>query len=163
MDGPRRGGAGVSPLRRIRLGELLATLGAACVIVALVLPWYGGAPGAPGADASGRLGAWSTFGPTIVLLLIAAAGALFLLFANLFERTTAPAVAGAVWSTLFGLIASICAIVRLFERPHGADSLLIGAWLAFAGALLILGGSWQSMRDERPELYSPASVPARKL
>ncbi|HEY1690466.1 MAG TPA: hypothetical protein VGF95_16555 [Solirubrobacteraceae bacterium] len=150
-------------LRRIRLGELLATLGAACVIVALILPWYGGAVGAAGADASGRLGAWSTFGPTIVFLLIAAAGGLFLLLANVFERTTAVPVASAIWSTLFGFVASICAIVRLCERPHGASGLLVGAWLAFAGALLILGGSWQSLRDERPELYGPTNVPVRKL
>lgn len=153
----------MSRLRRVRLGELTALLGAACVIVALALPWYGGALGAAGADAVGRLGAWSTFGPTIVFLLLGAAAALCLLLVNVFERTTAAPVAAAVWSTLFGLIASICAIVRLLERPDGASGLLAGAWLAFAGALLILAGSWQSMRDERPELYEGVNAPARKI
>ena len=56
---------------------------------------------------------------------------------------------------------AIAAVVRLLERPDHAGSLCAGAWLAFAGALLILAGAWQSMRDERPSLYEPAMPPAQ--
>ncbi len=150
-------------LGRIRLGELMALAGAICVIVALTQPWYGGANPAQGADAAGRLDAWSSFGPAVVLLMIACVVALALVLATVFERSTALPVASAVWSTFFGLIATIAAIVRLLERPDGASGLEAGAWLGLAGAVLILAGGWQSMRDERPELYAAADAEHRRL
>jgi hypothetical protein len=145
----------LSRLRRVRLGELVALAGAACIIVALALPWYGGAVGVAGAGAPGRLGAWSTFGPTIVFLMIGAAVALVLVLVNVFERTTAAPVAAAVWTTFFGFVASICALIRVLERPDGATGLQVGAWLALAGALASMIGGWVSMRDERSSLYEP--------
>jgi hypothetical protein len=41
--------------------------------------------------------------------------------------------------------------------------LCAGAWLALVGAVLILAGSWQSMRDERTSRYPPATPEPRKL
>lgn len=153
----------MSRLRRVRLGELMALAGAICVIVSLTQPWYAGASPAQGANAAGQLDAWSSFGPAIVLLMIACILALVLVLATIFERSTALPVASAVWCTLFGLIATIAAIVRVLERPDGASGLEAGAWLALAGAILILAGGWQSMRDERPELYAPADAEHRQL
>lgn len=153
----------MSRLRRVRLGESMALAGAVCAIVSLTQHWYGGANPAQGADAAGRLDAWSSFGPAIVLLIIACAVALLLVLATIFERSTALPVASAVWSTLFGLIATIAMIVRVLERPDGATGLQAGAWLALAGAVLILAGGWQSMRDERPELYAPTDAEHRRL
>lgn len=157
------GGNRAKGLWRLRLGELVCLGGAICVIVALSLPWYGGASGATGADAAGRLDAWATFGPTIVLLMIACLVALLLVVVTVFERSTALPVATAVWATLFGLIAVIAAIVRLLERPDGSSSLEIGAWLALIGAIAMLTGGWLSMRDERTELYEPADAQRREL
>ncbi len=153
----------MSRLRRVRLGELMALVGAVCIIVSLTQPWYGGSNPAQGANSAGQLDAWSSFGPTIVLLIIACVLALLLVLASIFERSTALPVASAVWCTLFGLIASIAAIVRVLERPDGASGLEAGVWLALAGAILILAGGWQSMRDERPELYAAADVEHREL
>jgi hypothetical protein len=62
-----------------------------------------------------------------------------------------------VWGTLFGIVGVIAALVRVLERPEGATMLCAGAWLARAGALLVAGGSWQSMRDERTSRYPPAT------
>ncbi|MFZ1153757.1 MAG: hypothetical protein WAN93_02510 [Solirubrobacteraceae bacterium] len=135
-------------LTRLRLGELIALAGAVCVIVALTLPWY--------ENLEGKLNAWETFGLGVVLLMLAAAAALVLVLTTVTERSTALPVAAAVWSTLFGAIGVLAAIVRLLERPHSAFSLCAGAWLALAGAVLILAGSWQSLRDERTGLYPPA-------
>jgi hypothetical protein len=137
----------------MRAGELLALLGAACVIVSLFEPWYEGA--------SGRLDAWDTFGPAVVLLIAAACAALALAISTLTERSAALPVALGVWSVLLGLIAVIAAIVRVLERPDHATSLCFGAWLALAGAVAILAGSWQSMRDERTSLYDPATPEPR--
>ncbi len=138
-------------LRRLRSGELLALAGAICVIVSLFEPWY--------ENSLGKLSAWDTFGPALVLLIAAAAAALGLVISTITERSTALPVAAAVWSTLLAFIAVIAAIVRLIERPEHATSLCAGAWLALAGAILMLLGSWQSMRDERPSLYEPAQPP----
>jgi hypothetical protein len=140
-------------VRRLRLGELLALAGAACVIVSLWLPWY--------ENAAGKLGAWDTFGPGLVLLIAAAAAALGLVVSTVTERSTALPVAAAVWSTLLGMAAVIAALVRVLERPEHATSLCAGAWLALAGAILMLAGSWQSIRDERASLYEPAQPPAQ--
>lgn len=138
-------------LRRLRLGELLALAGAICVIVSLFLPWY--------ESSLGKLSAWDTFGPALVLLIAAAAAALGLVLSTMTERSTALPVAAAVWSTLFGIVAVIAAVVRVLERPEHATRLCAGAWLALAGAILMLVGSWQSMRDERGSMYEPAEPP----
>ena len=140
-------------MRRLRLGELLALAGAICVIVSLFLPWY--------ENAAGKLSAWDTFGGTLVLLIAAAAAALGLVISTMTERSTALPVASAVWSTLFGIIAVVAAIARVLERPEHATSLCAGAWVALAGAVLMLVGSWQSMRDERGSLYEPAQPPVQ--
>ncbi len=142
-------------LKRIRPGELLAAAGAVCLIVSLTLPWY--------ATPEGNLDAWSTFGPTVVLLILAAIAALALLLATITERTPALPVATAVWSVLFGLLAVVAALVRVLERPDHATSLCAGAWLALLGAVAVLLGSWQSLRDVRTSRYEPASPEARRL
>lgn len=157
------GGNRAKGVRRLRLGELVCFGGAICLILSLTLPWYGGANGAAGADAAGRLDAWATFGPTIVLLAIACVVALLLGIVTVFERSTALPVAVAVWATLSGLIAVIAAIVRLLERPGGSSSLQIGVWLALIGAIAVFVGGWLSMRDERTELYEPADAQRREL
>ena len=142
-------------LTRIRLGELLATAGAICLVVSLTLPWY--------ENAEGKLDAWSTFGPAVVLLILAAIAALVLLLATVAERTPALPVAAAVWGVLFGALATVAALVRVLERPDHATSLCAGAWLALVGAVAVLLGGWQSIRDERTSRYAPAMPEARRL
>jgi hypothetical protein len=142
-------------LSRLRLGELAALLGAACIVVSLTMRWYE----AP----SGNLSAWDTFGPAVALLMLAALVALVLVLVTVAERSTAFPVAAAVWGTLFGIVAVMAAVVRLLERPDSATALCAGAWLAFVGALLIAAGSWQSMRDERTSGYPPAEPEPRDL
>jgi hypothetical protein len=142
-------------ISRMRLGELAVLVGAGCVIAALAMRWYE----AP----SGNLTAWDTFGPAVVLLMLAALAGLVLVLSTVTERSPALPVAAAVWSTFFGIVAVIAALVRLIERPDGATALCAGAWLAFVGALLIAAGSWQSMRDERTSRYPPTSPEPRDL
>jgi hypothetical protein len=139
--------------RRLRGGELLALAGAACIVVSLLLPAYEGP--------SGKLSAWDTFGAAVVLQLLAACAALWLFASTLLERGTAMPVAAGVWSVALGLIAAIAATVRLLERPDHAARLCAGAWVAFAGALAILAGSWHAMSDEHRSLYPPATPQPR--
>ena len=140
-------------LTRLRLGELGVLLGVVGIVVALTLPWY--------ENAGGKLSAWATFGFAVILLILAALVGLVLVIATVTERSTALPVAAAVWSTLFGTLAVLAAIVRLLERPDHAFSLCAGAWVALAGAVLIAVGSWQSIRDERTGLYPPAKPEPR--
>jgi hypothetical protein len=142
-------------LRRLRPGELLAAAGAICLIVALALPWY--------ENAEGKLSAWSTFGPAVVLLILATIAALVLFFATLAERSPGLPVAAGVWSVVLALIGLVAAIVRVLEHPDHATSLCAGAWLALVGAVAMLVGSWLSMSDERTSLYEPARPEARRL
>jgi hypothetical protein len=103
---------------RLRLGELAALAGVVCIALALALPWY--------QTAAERLDAWSTFGAAIVLLMLAALAALALVAATATERSTALPVAAAVWSTLFGLIATVAAVIRALELPQRASGTCAG-------------------------------------
>lgn len=141
-------------LGKVRGGELLALLGALCVIASTTLYWYEGSQ-------AGLLDAWDTFGPAVVLLLLAAAGALVMLASALVERSTAAPVTASVWAVPLSIAGVIAAVVRLLERPEHATGLCAGPWLAFAGSLAILAGAWRSIGDERGSLYPPATPEAR--
>jgi uncharacterized membrane protein HdeD (DUF308 family) len=119
-----------------------------------LLPWYEG-------SSSGTLDAWDTFGPGMVLLLVAAAAALWLFISALTERSTALPVVAAVWGVPLGIAGLIAAIVRVLERPDHATDVCAGAWLALAGAVAILIGVWHAVRDERGSLYAAATPETR--
>jgi hypothetical protein len=138
---------------RVRAGELLALAGAICTIVGLFERNY--------ERPSGALDAWHTFGVGVVLLLLASAAAIGLFALTVLERSPALPVAAEVTAIILALAASIAAVVRVLERPDGATEVCFGAWLALAGALAMLLGSWQSLRDEHSSLYSPATPPPR--
>jgi zinc transporter ZupT len=140
--------------RRMRAGELLALAGATCVLISMFVPSYE-------APRRGALDAWNTFGTGVVLLLLAASAALWLLFSALTERSTAVPVVAGVWCLTLGLVALIAALVRLLERPDHATSVCAGPWLALVGAAAILTGGWQSIHDERRSLYAPANPEPR--
>ena len=139
--------------RAPRAGELLALAGAVCVIVAMFLPWYQGA--------TGRLDAWETFGPAVVLLLLAAGAGLWLFASTVTERSTALPVAVGVWTVVLGVIGLVSAIVRLLERPDHSTQLCAGPWLALVGTLAVLVGAWLSLKDERVSTYEAASPTPR--
>jgi hypothetical protein len=138
---------------RLRGGELLALVGAACVVVSIFLRNY--------ENASGELTGLETFGPALALMLIAAAAGLVLAAATVTERSSALPVAAAVWTAVLGLVAVIAALVRVLERPQHATMVCAGAWLALAGAVAIFAGAWLSMHDERTSLYDAASPERR--
>jgi hypothetical protein len=134
---------------------VLAAAGAVCMIVALALPSY--------ENAAGKLSAWSTFGPAVVLLILATIAALVLFFATIAERSPGLPVAAGVWSVVLALIAVIAAIIRVLERPDHASTLCAGTWLALVGTVAMLAGSWWSISDERTSLYEPATPEPRRL
>ena len=140
-------------LGRVRAGELVALAGAALIVVSLFERWYEGP--------AGTLDAWDTFGPAVVLLLLVAIAAVALFAVNVAERAPVIPVVVEVAAIPLAVAATIAAVVRVLERPDGATSVCIGAWLALAGAVAVLVGTWYAMRDEHRGLYPPATPAPR--
>ncbi len=140
-------------LTRLRLGELLATVGAIALAVLTFLPWF--------STPSGNVTAWDEFGVVDVLIVLVVVCALTLTVTTVTERTTALPVASAVWTTLFAVISTIAILVWVIVRPGDATGNCAASWLGLAASALILVGAWQSMRDERIGRYLPDDTPRR--
>jgi hypothetical protein len=112
--------------RRIDAGEIVAALGGLLVLVALFLDWYG--------DTTG----WGAFELVDLLLAALALGALAIAASSfgagwpLSPRTLVP----------IGLALLVIVAVQLGDRPPAVEDgdLDAGAWLALAGAALVLIG-----------------------
>lgn len=141
-------------LTRLRSGELLATLGAVALVALSFLPWYRASSGA-------LLTAWDNFGVVDVMIVIVVVGALTLAVATITERSPALPVSTAVWITPLALIASLAIFIGLLDKPDHAVALRPASWLSLIAALAVLAGAWQSLRDERTELYQPAEPEPR--
>jgi hypothetical protein len=138
-------------IRRLRRGELITLAGIVLLVVSLFVPTYD--------SPAGQLTAWDTFGAAVALELAGVFAGLALVVSALTERSTALPVATAVWCVPVGLAVVIAALVRLLERPEAANGLAAGGWLALVGALAVLSGAWETLRDEHTTLYRPASPP----
>lgn len=178
---------------RLRAGELVAGVGGILLLVALALDWARPEPSvrtAPGVELSRPLrtvadqvtsafvsryaeSGFSTLGVVLVLmLLIAAGGALALVALTVTERDT-PVLPVATSVVLFGwtVITLLVLVVRLtiFQPglelgfPDEAVDVLGAAWLGLAALVLIAAGTWLTLRDDRLEspLSAAPEVPVR--
>jgi len=161
-------------LNRLRVGEIVAAVGAALLVVSLFLDWvkpeyqllgrgrrvyeYPDAGTAlAGFDAAGWL--------MIVLLLIVAALAITLVVLTVTLEPVGMTVASAVGTAFFGILITLVLIVRLtLAQPDlglgdkNAD-LQLGAYLSLLGVALCAAGGWLTLRDERMDApYSVAPV-----
>ncbi len=119
--------------------------GAICLIVALTLPWY--------ENAQGKLGAWATFGPAVVLLIICAGAALLLALATVTERNHR-----ASWQLPSGALCldsreASPRSVRLLERPEHATE-LCGLVARADRSARRADRQLVVLRDERTSMYS---------
>ncbi len=138
---------------RLRLGEMLATVGAIALAVLTFRPWF--------MTPSGNLTAWQEFGVVDVLIVIVVISALTLGVTTLTERASALPVASAVWTTLWAFVAFVAILVWVLVRPGDATGNCVPSWLGLAASGVILVGAWQSMRDERTRRYLPDDTPRR--
>ena len=124
--------------RRIDAGPVLAALGALLLLVSLFLDWYE-------EDVSGeKATAWNVF-EVLDLVLAASALAALAVLAGLFARNL-PLAPRALLP--LGAVAFIVAGSQLIDPPPivGEDaSVEAGAWLALAGAALMLAGGIMSV------------------
>jgi hypothetical protein len=143
---------GVDP-RRLSLGEWIAGVAAALLIVSLFLPWYSVA----GTD----LTAWSAMAVDDVLIAFTAAGALAALVIDAIPRLAGFAVAALSLAVIFAILGLILTISRVVDpAPPGDASLEAGAWLGLVAALGMVSGLLAGMRDEGPARRSAASARA---
>jgi hypothetical protein len=127
---------------RVRSAELIALVGGLLLGVAMFLPWF--------AFPSGNLDAWSSFTVIEVPLALTAAAGIALFWVTLTRASPAIPVATGVWSSLIGLIGTLCVVLRLLKLPSGSFDTCFGAWLGLGGAVLVLVGAWAGVNDERP-------------
>ena len=118
--------------RRFDIGPIVLGLGSILVLVSLFLAWYG------------ELSAWDTFELADVLLAalavagIAAAVGLLTPDADYLDRRAVPWVVGATF---------VLVVAEVLNPPPaaGGQDLAIGAWLAFAGAIVMVIGALLSL------------------
>lgn len=168
-------------MRRLRLGELVALVGAVTLLVMLFLQWYdvslprvdflAEGPNEAVMAATGDLGAhtggWEAVGVWISCLLgIAIALGLGLAAATVTRRSPAVPVALGVLTWVVGSIVWIVLLVRLLHEPGlGLDlpgdavTLRWPGYVGFLAATLIPIGGLLSIRDERTDAPESAYTP----
>ena len=131
-------------LRRLRVGEWVLALSGAALLVSLFLPWY--------ERGESSVSGWQSFTVIDVLLAAVAAFALGAVVAAATQPTTALAISFESLTVIFGLVASVLALVRVLDVPDfgGAGwGTAAGAYLGLAGAVGLASGALVAIRDER--------------
>ena len=132
-------------MSRLRVGEWLAVVGAAALLVTLFLDWVGPA------DESG----WSSLGWVTLAFCTAAIGcAAWLAIANATNRPVAQTVAASVLTASVGSLAFLALALRvLVFQPGPNESVVLrsGAYIGVVAALLLALGGWLAIKDERKD------------
>jgi hypothetical protein len=130
-------------VKALRGGELLAGAAAIGLLAALFLDWSAGRDG------------WSALGwLMVVLLVVAALAALWLVLATARRRVTQSVSAGVV-ATPVGALVFLVLLVRVLVL----GDLEAGAWIGLLSAALIPAGAWWSVADERTGAAESEYVP----
>jgi len=127
-------------VRRLRSGELVVGLGAAGLAVVMFVSWFGGRS------------AWETLTLGRVLLVLTIALATTLVVLTLAKRAVSMATSAATVTVGIATLALLYLLYRVgIDEPgrNGLVSIDGGAYIGLACALLILGGAWRTLADER--------------
>jgi hypothetical protein len=140
-------------VKRLRLGEWTAGVGAVALVATLFLSWVGPR------DQSG----WSSLGwPTLVVCLAAIGVAAWLVVGTVVTRPVAQLVAAAGLTAMLGTLAVLVLLVRTAVAQPGVDavtSIEVGAYLGLLAALLLAVGGWWAIADERTDAPESAYTP----
>ena len=134
-------------LRAPRLGEVISGISAVVLLVSLWLPWYGPDAGA-GLAALGVLG---------YVLLVIAAIALIVFFAQVTQPSPALAVAFSACGLSISLVGTVWTLIRVLSPPEGSAAGY--GWLALAGVAGVLAGIALGLRDEGDDFWPGAEAP----
>ena len=146
-------------MKRVRTGELVAAGGAAVLLIAMFLDWYGAAGGGRGVTA------WAAFGVIDAVLALVALAGLALLAFQIVGRGPALPVAIGVITVSLALIGMLLVLYRILDQPgsNEAVDVRLGAWLGLAATAVVWWGAWKALSDERPRPADPpAPAPERR-
>lgn len=127
-------------VRALRTGELVTALGAAGLAVDMFVSWFGGRS------------AWETLTVGRVLLVLTIALATTLVVLTLRKRAVSMATSSATITIGVGTPTLLYLLYRVgIDEPgrNGLVSIDAGAYLGLVCMLLILGGAWRTLADER--------------
>jgi purine-cytosine permease-like protein len=153
---------------RLRAGEWTAIAGAAALLVALFLPWFGVELPARSALLVVGLGedsddGWSTLGWLTIVIALAAVGcAAWLAIANATSRPVAQSVAASVLAATAGTFAFIAVALRALVFQPGPNEIVTvryGGWIGLLAALSLALGGWWAIKDERTDAPESAYIP----
>ncbi len=166
-------------LRRLRLGEWLAGISGAGLVLVMFLPWYltpgsfveppegyqALTPGCVGdACEEAPVSAWDAFAAVDVLLLVAGLAGVILWCVTAAYSTVGVPVGTSALTAIGGAVASLVLSLRLVFPPEGAER-LFGVWPGLLACLGVTVGGVLAMRDEgfglRPSLDVSATEPER--
>ena len=136
-------------LRRLRPAELLALASGLLLAVSLFLPWY--------AFPGGRRDAFDALTVAELPAAIAAALALTLVVATVFQRSPAIPVALATFLVGIGLLAVVLVAGRAIALPGAASERCYGLWLGLTGTVGVTISGLLALRDESPFWRLPAA------
>jgi hypothetical protein len=140
-------------VRRLRLGEWLAGIGAVALFVLLFASWFH-PDGASGWSALG----WVTLAFAVALC---AAGA-WLFVATAIGRPLAQQVAACVLTATIGTFAVPVLVLRVVvfqPGPNDVTTISAGGWLGLVAGLLVAIAGWWAIKDERTGAPENAYTP----
>ena len=127
-------------VRRLRSGELVAGFGAAALAVVMFLGWFGGRS------------AWETLTVGRVLLALTIVLATTFVVLTLRKHAVSMATSAATVTVAIGTLALLYLLYRVgIDEPGRNDLVSIdaAAYGGLACVLLIVGGAWRTLADER--------------
>ena len=161
-------------MRRLRVGEWTAVVGAAALLVTLFLPWFGvdvhvrTPAGGPSDTIDITLGSdgvsgWDLLGWFVLAIVLAAVAlAAWLAIANATNRPVAQVVAASVLTPTIGTLAFVALALRVLVFQPGPNDIVVlryGAWLGLLTALVLAVGAWLAIKDERTDAPESAYTP----
>jgi hypothetical protein len=147
-------------VRRIRLGEALAAIGAIGLFVLLFADWFEGG----GVSRSG----WSSLGwGLVVLLVVVMAVAAVMVVSTVARAKPAIIVGSAVTTAVVGVVTLLIALLRvLVTQPdldlglgNGDVTVQTAGYLGIVALALIAAGGWITLADERTDAPESAYTP----
>ena len=146
-------------MRRVRIGEIVAGVAGAVLLLSLFLEWYTVRGRAEG------LTAWGAFAFVDLLVCLVALLGIALAVSQVAGRGPALPVAIGVITATLGLAATLLVLYRILNQPGPNDAIGVGAgaWIGLAACLGVFLGAWLSLSDERPRPADPVPpVPERR-
>jgi hypothetical protein len=151
-------------LRRLGVGEWMASISGVVLLVSLFLPWYPFeicvVPYTDLSRACPTMSGWEALGAIDVLLAFVAASGVLVGIVTAVQQVPAVPIATSALVMIGGTFGVLLVLFRVIDLPDGAAGREWPLLLGLAGAIGIVAGAFIAMRDEiRPGATRP-DIPA---